>query len=411
MSKQQENVPKQKKDALKEDALKEDTLKDPYGVMNLAYSADMLATALSAIHGKKETKAAEVKTKPIALEPTTSEDNTLFPKLGKRKVQKPLSATTATSTETKNSCPRCDGKMRAAGVEQTCSGCGFIAPADVESEHVTVTGARLRIVGPNAGYYQPDLDRGSSVDTSVDMQKTIYDEFVKYRDEYLANHPKAIAPSLDACQQAAADYLHVQSQFTKRSTAKQEIMATLLSNACIKLGSAADSKCCVVKSTVVAEMMRLKKAGISGGMNFVNSMFSAKLIPVDININPCRALINTAFHSLGLEHPYYTTLADAAEKIVAICTSKGIAISSVQRTRAYGAVFTVLSRAPKNKFPPAPAAGGIITRGDIKPVNPRTLTFSQACDRWQNNHQTTIKAFLNTLNTYESHFKAIYANL
>lgn len=296
--------------------------------------------------------------------------------------------------ETEEQCPQCGGRMHMREHELQCASCQYVAEGDsaltdladddAPARRTPQTG-RLRIVGPNSGHFQPDLDRSSSTNYAASQRKQIYEEYMQYRQRHI--EAGGLAFPINVIELAADNYHEIQKQVTKRSQSKKTIMAYCLQNACIQKGFAPNR-------AEVAKFMQLPTKGTARGENFVRRMCADGLLTINTNKDTCGPHIVTTFALLGLDGPEESAggvrLQGVVESIVKKSIADAIAVSSVIRSKVLAAAYVVLHRhalAAKNK-----------------PIT--MIEFCQKCKVRRN----TLDRFLTELNAYHSHFEKIYTD-
>lgn len=290
--------------------------------------------------------------------------------------------------ETEEQCPKCGGRMHTLEHEYQCSSCTFVverdttlsdpADDDAPARRQPQTG-RLRIVGPNSGHYQPDLDRSSSTNYAATQRKQIYEEYLMYRQRRIdAGEPTY---PLNVLELAADIYHEIQRQVTKRSQSKKAIMASCLKIACVQKGFAPNT-------AELARFMGLATKGTARGENFIRKMKADGHISVDVNKDTCNPHIVTTFALLNMDGSDAAQLQTVVESVVKKSISDTIGVSSVIRSKAMGATYVVLRRA-------AIASGT------------KAVTLSEFCQKCQI-RKNTVDRFVDQLTAYHSHFEDIY---
>jgi hypothetical protein len=357
-------------------------------------------------------------------------------KTGRLKPSRQLEASTAvtaaaTSTE-ENVCPRCGERMCTLELELKCEACGILIEGDSTAADVLedeagcrrqVFAGRLRIVGPNSGFYQPDLDRSSSADNEAAQLKQIQAEFLRFRQTYMERGGQAFP--INACERAGVYYHEIQKRVTKRSINKKAIMAACLRHAAADINYAPDKH-------VFADMLQLKTRGIARGDNFVRMMKADGHIEIDVNRDMCKPNINTAFSLLRLDGEKYQPLRDAVHAIVKIAIRESIGISSIIRSKVMGATYVALRRyslaekgsrssggpaadsavAHDEKKSPAPGSSPALVPGGSPAgksmfIPTTDLTMQEFCDRCQI-RRSTIERFIGPLADFHSYFADAY---
>ncbi len=289
-------------------------------------------------------------------------------------------------TDDRNTCPRCRGRMFVQELEYICSSCGFVAEnglADGEDDGEKKPSfcGRLRIVGPNSGRYQADLDRSSNSGNNTAAQiSQVTAEYLRYRECFIEIGGRAFPE--EACRRAAECYNEVQQRCVIRNHNKLTVMAAHLYHACVSLGF-------VPTKAEVATFMQLKRKGIARGDNFVKKMYAEGLTTVEVNKSPEHAQISTALLNLGEEvEKTYVHLIPVVQDLVQCAVDNLIGVSSTPRSKAIGATFVVMQRFARAK--------------GIKCVSQQE--FCQRCGIRKN----TIEQFTSALAAYHSFFRDIY---
>jgi len=432
------------------------TRSDPFGLLG-DLSEEELAALLepreNEVTKKKSPAAATARpaaraAAPAAAPPTKKKTATNM-KIGRIKERAPAQndmAVAAARLDANDTCAACGSAMRIQELERRCEDCGLVVERDSSSvelgdEKAPGPAGRLRIVGANSGFYQPDLDRSSSSDNIEAAQKQTYAEYCECRDSYVRRTGKPFP--LSACGLAAEYYSKLARVVTKRSSTKRTIMAACLRAACAHEGFMPDK-------SVFADFMGLKTHGIARGENFVRMMRSNGHIDLDANPDTLLPNISTAFTSQGLD-ARYEPLQRVVLAVTIVAISNNIGTSSVLRSKAISATYVVLKRFEKKRAAseasglrspatrwvarrPAPApetlrnaekqaeslaeslgaasmahralpeisASEIAAVPTIK-VAPIT-TFCQKCSI----RKTTIERFIAQLNEHHSYFREIY---
>ena len=293
---------------------------------------------------------------------------------------------TLSPIDDRNTCPRCRGRMFVQELEYICSGCGFVAEnslADGEDDGEKKPSfcGRLRIVGPNSGRYQADLDRSSNSGNNTAAQiSQVTAEYLRYRECFIESGGRAFPE--EACRRAAECYNEVQQRCVIRNHNKLTVMAAHLYHACVSLGF-------VPTKAEVATFMQLKRKGIARGDNFVKKMYAEGLTTVEVNKSPEHAQISTALLNLGEEtEKTFAHLIPAAQDLVQRAVDKLIGVSSTPRSKAIGATLVVMQRFARAK--------------GIRCVSQQE--FCQRCGIRKN----TIEQFTSALAAYHSFFRDIY---
>lgn len=370
---------------------------DPLGLLGAAWTSGELARMLAladeyfADEGAVDEKDGAMPAAPVAKGRMIAK----FSKLKPRAVARLAATEAAPPPLAPTLCPACGSQMRRRETEEECEACGATLEAEQEGEEGAGerrrnTGpGRLRIVGPNSGYYQPDLDSSSTSDGAEAQRKGLFEEFLKYRQLYMEGGGTSISTGI--CEQAANMYHEVQQQFTKRSSKKRVIMAECLRRACIANNFVPPPKNC-------AAFMRLPTEGVAAGENFLRAMKAQGLTTIDVDQDMCPPMIATTFRALGLEGKDSISARDranlrrAVEEVVRVANENNIGTGSVLRSKVAGATFAVLKRAT--------------TAGVRLPW--AALTLKDFCEKSGGIRKNTIERFLDELTDYHSHFVEAY---
>lgn len=240
-----------------------------------------------------------------------------------------------------SACAQCGAQMYCSSnnLESICKECGCIVDntADAEEEQpVIMSGiSRLRLVGVNSSYLQPDLYKSNCSDANA-QRGQIYNEYKECRAKYILEGGQTMP--LDACSMAADLYSSIQQVHVKRSQNKKSIMAACFYYACLDLGF-------TMRKSEIAAFMQLKVGGIARGLNFCKRIDSDGEIALNIDIDPCKPEITTLFNQLELRGTDYAPLKEAVFDIVQTAIANNIGIKSVLRSKCAGAVLDVITRA------------------------------------------------------------------
>lgn len=239
---------------------------------------------------------------------------------------------------------------------------------------------RLRIVGREAGWYQPDLDRTNPGESTEAQKKSTYAELVRYNREYEERGGNPFP--LNILETVASSYNVVQQHCVKRSQAKKAILAALVFHACIAEGFTR-------QRPEVAELLQLPNHGIARGDDFLRSIDEDRGLEIDINCDRLGPHITSAFVQLDLESRAYDgareALRAAVTRIVRAAEENHIGVRSNLRSKVIAAIWEVLRRTR----PPLP-----FTIDDV----------SGRCSI----RKHTIKRFLEELGKFHSRFEKIY---
>ena len=297
--------------------------------------------------------------------------------------QRPLARGTQSARPGDN-CPECRRPLRVLGMEHECSMChevfeaadiqDVISVSSPENPGASVLRGRLCIVGPEASWFQPDLDRTNPGETSEARKKTTYAELLRFNQAYedRGGHP---FPK-DVLSDVAENYHIIQQNSVKRSMMKKGIFAALVFHACISRGFARTR-------AEAAEFAKLPNHGIARGDDFLRSIDEDK--GLDINMNESRLYphIATTFSYLDLDISVYDPLRAAIAALVEIVERRYIGVRSILRSKVVATTYEVLRRKGLET-----SVEGISTRCKIR--------------------KHTIRRFLDELANYHSHFEEEY---
>jgi len=265
-------------------------------------------------------------------------------------------------------CPLCRAVFEAADIQDVLP---VSAP---ENPGAGALRGRLRVVGREASWFQPDLDRTNPGESSEAQKKSTYQELLRYNRDY-GSRGKNPFP-LDVLQSVAVNYYEIQQQSVKRSMMKKVILAALVFHTCI------DNKFTRSRAEA-AELFQLATRGIARGDDFLRSVDEDRGLAIDMNSNRLYPHITSVFAQLGLEESGCETLREAVAAIVRAAEERYIGFRSVLRSKVVAAAFEVLRR-----------KGVAITADDV----------SQKCGI----RKHTIRRFLDELSSYHSFFEAEY---
>lgn len=283
-----------------------------------------------------------------------------------------------------DSCPECHCILQVSNMEYECPECHEVfEAADINDVLPTSNPGnpgesslrgRLRIVGPEAGWFQPDMDRTNPGETSEQQKKTTYNELLKFNREYTSRGGNPFPG--DVLQDVAENYYTIQKNSVKRSMMKKSIIAALVFHACISRGFTRTR-------AEAAEFAKLPNHGIARGDDYLRSVDEDTGLNINMNENRLRPHIVTIFAQLELEDDCYECLRNAVTDIVKTADAEGIGFRSVMRSKVTAATSEVLKR---------------------KGINITALDISSKCRI----RIHTIRRFLDDLYNYHSYFEGIY---
>lgn len=242
-------------------------------------------------------------------------------------------------------CPECRCALQVSGMEYECPACHEVfEAADIQdvlpNSNPEAPGSaslrgRLRIVGPEAGWFQPDLDRTNPGESSEQQKKTTYAELQRLNKEYESRGGNPFP--LDVLEAVAMNYYIIQQGAVKRSMMKKGIIAALVFHICIWRGFARTR-------AAAAEFAQLPNHGIARGDDFLRSIDEDRGLDIDMNEDRLRPHIVTTFAHLDLAEECYEPLREAVADIVKIADAKSIGYRSVLRSKVIAATAEVLRR-------------------------------------------------------------------
>lgn len=281
-------------------------------------------------------------------------------------------------------CTECRCPLQVSGMEYECPACHEVfEAADIQdvlpTSSAEMPGAaslrgRLRIVGPEAGWFQPDMDRTNPGESSEQQKKGTYAELLRFNKEYESRGGNPFPR--DVLQDVAENYYVIQQDSVKRSMMKKGIYAALVFHSCISRGFTRTR-------AEAAEFAKLPNHGIARGDDFLRSIHEDKGLDIDMNEDRLQPHIVTIFALLDLSDERYEPLRAAVAAIVEIAHADKIGFRSVMRSKVTAATAEVLRR-----------KGMDITAVDV----------SAKCKI----RIHTIRRFLDELADYHSHFEEAY---
>lgn len=285
-----------------------------------------------------------------------------------------------------DACFECAGELTVSDMFYECLVCHAVFEAaniqDVlptSTPEVVGSGAfrgRLRLVGREASWFQPDLDRTNPSESSEVQKKSTYQELLKYNHSYASRGGNPFP--LDVLNDVANRYYVVQQNAVKRSKMKRSILAALVFHSCI------DRKFTRTKNEV-ADLLQLETHGIARGDDFLRSTGEDHDLEIDMNCDRLHPHITSVFAQLDLMDDAKTRpLRVAIAAVVKKAEGSNIGCQSVLRSKVIATTYEVLRR----------KGGDAVTLDAV----------SAKCQI----RKHTIKQFLDSLTSYHSHFEEIY---
>lgn len=292
-------------------------------------------------------------------------------------------------------CPECLEALVVKGIEYECPVCRAVfraadlaavipvsAPAEPGAQALR---GRLRMVGPESGWYQPDLDRTNPGDYAETQKKTTYAELKRLNAVYLGRGGNPFPHNV--LMEVVTNYNFVQREAVKRSQMKRVILAALLFHACIKHGF-------VRSKEEVSEWAGLNSHGIARGDDYLRRIDEDK--GLEINMNRCRleAHIATNLRKLGLADARYGPVGDAVAAVVRRATERSVGIISILRSKVIATIYEVAVRG----------------RALLRRLDPKAppITVGDVVERCKVRKHTIVR-FRQELANYHSLFADLYA--
>lgn len=290
-------------------------------------------------------------------------------------------------------CPECDCTLEQVELHYECPTCLAWQPAadysDVQPVSVSKEAGegalrgRLRVVGAEAGWYQPDMDRNNPGVYSEVQKKTTFAELRRLNDEYRIRGGDPFP--INVLSHVADNYNIIQRHCVKRSTLKRNILSALMVHCCIS------EKFTRTKADA-AEFAKLSGHGIARGDDFIRMIDEdVGLNGLDLNFPRLGPETATVFHTLGLCTEEYAPLRAAIEEVVVLAEDRVIGFSSVLRSKVVATTCEVLVRAR--------VSGG---------WQPEQLPSPYVVAEKVRIRRHTITRFRKELEAHHSHFAPIY---
>lgn len=278
-------------------------------------------------------------------------------------------------------CPRCHLVREAANFDDVLP-----PPSLGGRPNSRMTQGRLRIVGRDSGYYQPDLDRTNPVEYSEVQKKVLIEELHAFNTDYNSRGGRAFPATV--LETVAEQYHQVRQKSVRRSLRKRSIIATLLFYSCINSGFSRRKGECAL-------FAQLPTRGIARGNDYVRTVDeefrrdparAGEGLGIDLDLDLIAPHIVTAFHQLELKGQpaeYYAGLHAPIRATVETAKANHIGTDSILRTKVLTATYEVLRRS-------------------LAPV-PLDM-FTQECGIRKN----TMVRFLKNLAAYHDLFEEVY---
>lgn len=265
-------------------------------------------------------------------------------------------------------CPECHALFEAADIQD-------ILPVSApETPGAAANRGRLRVVGAESGWYQPDLDRGNPGKSTDAQKKSTFEELKRYNTE-LERRGGNVFP-LDVLQIVAENYNTIQKVAVKRSETKKYILAALVFNACINKGF-------TCRREDASELLQLRNHGIASGNDYLRTIDEDYGLEIDMNCDRLIPHITSTFARLEMVEAEKNPLTRAVKDIVDIAEKSHIGFRSELGSKVVAVTYEVLRRAG----------------------TPMGLDEVSAKCRIRKH---TVRHFLDELADYHSHFEEAY---
>jgi len=244
-----------------------------------------------------------------------------------------------------DNCAECGVPLKVLGMEYVCSNCNEVREAAdfrdvIPVSNPEIPGAaslrgRLRIVGPESGWFQPDMDRTNPGDSSEQQKKATYSELKALNEEYKSRGGNPFP--LNVLQDVAHHYNVVQKRDVKRSMMKKTILAAMVYHTCLSRNFSRSQ-------TEATELMCLNNHGIARGNDYLRSVREDSDLVLDLNKDRLWPHIETTFALLGLDGCEYDSLRKAVADVVTIAKKNSIGYQSVLKSKVMATTAEVLRR-------------------------------------------------------------------
>lgn len=265
-------------------------------------------------------------------------------------------------------CPECHALFEAADMQDVLP---VSAP---ETPGAAANRGRLRVVGAESGWYQPDLDRGNPGESADAQKKSTFEELKHFNTDLVRRGGNAFP--LDVLQVVAENYNTIQKVAVKRSEAKKFILAALVFNACIHKGF-------TCRREDAAELLQLRSRGIARGNDYLRKIDEDLGLEIDMNCDRLVPHITTTFARLELEEASKNPLTQVVQDIIGVAEKSHIGFRSELGSKVVAVTYEVLRRAGTPI-----GLDEVATKCKIR--------------------KHTIRHFLDELADYHSHFEEVY---
>jgi hypothetical protein len=247
-------------------------------------------------------------------------------------------------------CPKCHAILEADDLHEVLA---VSAPAEPGAAALR---GRLRIVGANAGWFQPDLDRTSPSKYTETQKKTTYAELCRMNQEYGDRGGNKFP--VNVLQATAELYNTVQQAGVMRSKKRRVILSALLYHTCINQGF-------MRMRRETAEFMKLHGHGIAQGDDHLRGVAEDYDLKLDMNRSQQSPCITTTLSQLDLDGETFAPLRAAIDDIVGVAVKRHVGIQSILRSKVIATTYEVLLRARGLMTTDAWAPARAVTLSDV----------------------------------------------
>jgi hypothetical protein len=274
-----------------------------------------------------------------------------------------------------DTCRGCAGRLvRLFDGQFSCEGCGALVEGDPPAAGPEPIQSRMRVQGAHAGLYQPDMYRCAPEASLSELERALYEELQNYNSSY-ASRTGTSFPLNVLLETARLYSAEVQPRRVLRSDNKRMTLAAILKEQARREQISLPDK-------NISDFFDLRK-GFSRGDQILRELRSECRARIDsLDRDPCPALVNTFFHTVGLGDAEYDDLRRAAVEVVEASRRANVGIHSLTPAKAAGATFAVLCRARRRLRAPPPPLAQICTDSVGKHIiRPVTAAPFVACLR------------------------------
>jgi hypothetical protein len=229
-------------------------------------------------------------------------------------------------------CPQCRAVKSAANIAD-------VIPVSTPQEPgASASRGRLRIVGPDSNWFQPDLDRTNPGDRADMQMRATFAELRRLNEDY--KNRGGFPFPINVLEDVAEAFSTVQQQSVKRSMMKRSIIAALLYNACFMRGFTRTR-------AETTEFAQLRNHGLARGDDYLRKIDEDCGLEIDMNHPRLMPHIETTFCIMNLEGAEYIPFRDAIKELVEKADELLIGTCSLLRSKVLAATCEVFSRGRK----------------------------------------------------------------